>query len=210
MIVNQLSTTSNSQNSSQQQQQHITNSINLTPQYAGGSTTMHVSNQNQQQNSQNFLFQTSSAMQPQQAQLYHYQLLKTPPPSLATLSNSPTTLAYQTHQYANIMPSDQTNFLSQAINFTAKQFDNNNQCSLTTSFTSEHQIYEYMHQLLEEKEKLKELYNEPYSYLLPISAKLLDEGKINLIYYFNFIKLKYEKGIKIRGQLYLCVCVCVC
>jgi protein quaking len=32
-----------------------------------------------------------------------------------------------------------------------------------------------MHQLLEEKEKLKELFNEPFNILLPISAKLLDE-----------------------------------
>jgi hypothetical protein len=201
MIVNQLSTTSNSQNvnSSQQQQQHMSNSLNLTPQYSGANSgsTIHVSNQNQQQNSQNFLFQTST-MQPQQAQLYHYQLLKTPPPSLATLTNSPSSLAFQTHQYANILPTpDQTNFLSQ-INFTTKQFDiNNNQCSLTASFTSEHQIYEYMHQLLEEKEKLKELYNEPYSFLLPLSAKLLDEGKK-----FNFFFNENMKNITtIRGQL---------
>lgn len=197
MIVNQLSTTSNSQNvnSSQQQQQHMSNSLNLTPQYSGASSgsTMHVSNQNQQQNSQNFLFQTST-MQPQQAQLYHYQLLKTPPPSLATLTNSPSSLAFQTHQYANILPTpDQTNFLSQ-INFTTKQFDiNNNQCSLTASFTNEHQIYEYMHQLLEEKEKLKELYNEPYSFLLPLSAKLLDEeiSRVRV----NLFQLGSKEGI---------------
>ena len=41
----------------------------------------------------------------------------------------------------------------------------------------EQNLYEYMHQLLEEKERLKELFNEPFNILLPISAKLLDEGK---------------------------------
>lgn len=45
----------------------------------------------------------------------------------------------------------------------------------------EHHVYEYLHQLLEEKEKLKELFNEPFNIMLPISAKLLDEGKIILI-----------------------------
>ena len=33
-----------------------------------------------------------------------------------------------------------------------------------------------LHQLLDEKEKLKELFNEPLNILLPISARLLDEG----------------------------------
>ena len=201
MIVNQLSTNSNGQNASSSQQQtqqansviaqqqqqqaaHMTtNSINLT-QFSGTNcgSTIHVSNQNQQPNTQNYLYQTSP-IQTQQTQLYHYQLLKTPPPShLATLANSPNTLAFQTHhQYTNMMPTDQTNFISQAINFTTKQFDiNNNQCNINANFANEHQIYEYMHQLLEEKEKLKELYNEPFSFLLPISAKLLDEGKFYL------------------------------
>lgn len=43
------------------------------------------------------------------------------------------------------------------------------------NLNDEHQVYEYLHQLLEEKEKLKELFNEPFNIMLPISAKLLDE-----------------------------------
>ena len=200
MILNQLSANSNAptvnsspqQQTNQQQQQqssHInTTSISLTPQYSGNNatTTIHVPNQNQQ-NTQNYLFQTAVASaQPQQTQLYHYQLLKTPPPpQLTSMTNAQTALAFQT-QFGNIMPTDQTNYLSQTISFTTKQADmNNNLCQLTTNFTNEHQIYEYMHQLLEEKEKLKELYNEPYSFLLPISAKLLDEGKIFYFYCKN-------------------------
>ena len=45
------------------------------------------------------------------------------------------------------------------------------------NLNDEHQVYEYLHQLLDEKEKLKELFNEPFNIMLPISAKLLDEGK---------------------------------
>lgn len=57
------------------------------------------------------------------------------------------------------------------------------QASATTTSTGvnlndEHQVYEYLHQLLEEKEKLKELFNEPFNIMLPISAKLLDEGNL--------------------------------
>ena len=44
------------------------------------------------------------------------------------------------------------------------------------NLNDEHQVYEYLHQLLDEKEKLKELFNEPLNILLPISARLLDEG----------------------------------
>ena len=50
------------------------------------------------------------------------------------------------------------------------------QANAAINLNDEHQLYEYMHQLLEEKEKLKELFNEPFNILLPISAKLLDEG----------------------------------
>jgi len=46
------------------------------------------------------------------------------------------------------------------------------------NLSDEHQVYEYLHQLLEEKEKLKELFNEPFNIMLPISARLLDEGKL--------------------------------
>lgn len=54
-----------------------------------------------------------------------------------------------------------------------------NASQLVGAFSDEHQAYEYLHQLLEEKEKLKELFNEPFNIMLPISAKLLDEGKYN-------------------------------
>jgi hypothetical protein len=37
--------------------------------------------------------------------------------------------------------------------------------------------YDYMQKLLEEKEKLKELFNDPFNISLPISARLLDEGQ---------------------------------
>jgi hypothetical protein len=161
MIVNQLSANTNAQAVNPQQQQN-SQQQSLAAQYQT------------QQSNQNFLYQTAAAaqQQQQQTQLYHYQLLKTPPPP-------PPQLAFQTHQFTNIIPTDQNNFLSQ-INFATKQqqqqIDINN--NFIANFSNEHQIYEYMHQLLEEKEKLKELYNEPYSFLLPISAKLLDEGKI--------------------------------
>ena len=46
-----------------------------------------------------------------------------------------------------------------------------------------HNLYDYMHQLLEEKERLKELFNEPFNILLPISARLLDEGKSTHFHY---------------------------
>jgi hypothetical protein len=50
------------------------------------------------------------------------------------------------------------------------------QATTAINLNDEHQLYDYMHQLLEEKEKLKELFNDPFNILLPISAKLLDEG----------------------------------
>lgn len=52
----------------------------------------------------------------------------------------------------------------------------NNNSTTTINLNDEHQVYEYLHQLLDEKEKLKELFNEPLNILLPISARLLDEG----------------------------------
>ncbi len=48
------------------------------------------------------------------------------------------------------------------------------------NLSDEHQVYEYLHQLLEEKEKLKELFNEPFNIMLPISARLLDEGNFKI------------------------------
>ena len=54
--------------------------------------------------------------------------------------------------------------------------NNNNNNPQTINLNDEHQVYEYLHQLLDEKEKIKELFNEPLNILLPISARLLDEG----------------------------------
>ena len=42
--------------------------------------------------------------------------------------------------------------------------------------SDENQLYEYIHQLNEEKERLKDLTNEPFNIALPICSKLLDEG----------------------------------
>jgi hypothetical protein len=42
--------------------------------------------------------------------------------------------------------------------------------------SEEQHQYDYMQKLLEEKEKLKELFNDPFNISLPISARLLDEG----------------------------------
>ena len=72
----------------------------------------------------------------------------------------------------------------------ANQSNNNNNNNMSANnllaggtpgginLNDEHQVYEYLHQLLDEKEKLKELFNEPFNIMLPISAKLLDEGKL--------------------------------
>jgi hypothetical protein len=52
------------------------------------------------------------------------------------------------------------------------------QVHLGTGHQSEElHMYDYMQKLLEEKEKLKELFNDPFNISLPISARLLDEGK---------------------------------
>jgi hypothetical protein len=88
--------------------------------------------------------------------LYHYQLLKTPSPT----------------QFQIISSADQLNFQQKQQQAFA-DFNNNN---FLAANTNETQLYEYMQQLLEEKEKLKELYNEPFTIVLPVSAKLLDEG----------------------------------
>ena len=55
------------------------------------------------------------------------------------------------------------------------------------NLSDEHQVYEYLHQLLEEKEKLKELFNEPFNIMLPISARLLDEGKLKKLIINNSV-----------------------
>lgn len=45
--------------------------------------------------------------------------------------------------------------------------------------SDEQQLYEYMQQLIEEKEKLKDLNSEPFNLALPMCAKLLDEGNFS-------------------------------
>ena len=55
----------------------------------------------------------------------------------------------------------------------------------------EQQLLDYMHQLLDEKEKLKELFGEPYSTFLPISTKLLDDGK-----YSDITSMDTDNSIK--------------
>ncbi len=127
----------------------------------------------------------------QQAQsLYQYQFIKTSP-------TSPTT------QYQLITTAPQQ---PQATDYTQKlpiiDFNNNNANiylatagaaasnaalqlqAATYTLSNEQHLYEYMQQLLEEKEKLKELYNEPFNIILPASARLLDEGKS--FKYFTF------------------------
>jgi hypothetical protein len=92
--------------------------------------------------------------------LYHYQLLKTPSPTQFQIISSADHLNFQQKQQQQ---QQQQAFIDFNNNFHA-------------SINNETQLYDYMQQLLEEKEKLKELYNEPFSIVLPVSAKLLDEG----------------------------------
>jgi hypothetical protein len=94
-----------------------------------------------------------------------------------------------TADFQNIVNQQQTTFPTSTIQSQPQQSNilngvlNGLSSNATTTpnithmnLNDEHQIYEYMHQLLEEKEKLKELYNEPFNILLPLSARLLEEG----------------------------------
>lgn len=54
----------------------------------------------------------------------------------------------------------------------------------------EHHLYEYMQQLLEEKEKFKEIFNESFNVTLPICSKLLDEGNYFRLYKNSFIMIR--------------------
>ena len=58
------------------------------------------------------------------------------------------------------------------------------------NISDELHLYDYMQKLLEEKEKLKELFNDPFNISLPISARLLDEGKILIGFIFGFWLLR--------------------
>lgn len=141
-----------------------------------------------QQQQQLYYYQTAAAAQQSaatQAALYQYQIIKSPSPNslqdqaymfqkqLDFNNNynaaATATMPIQT-QYLSLGPAATSS--NQQITLAAPQ------AQLATSMiplTTEQQIYEYMHQLLEEKEKLKELFNEPFTCLLPISAKLLDD-----------------------------------
>lgn len=72
----------------------------------------------------------------------------------------------------------QAHLLNNILNAQSTQIANSTRSSSANSnnLNDEHQLYEYMQQLLEEKDKLKELFNEPINLLLPMCSKLLDEG----------------------------------
>lgn len=79
------------------------------------------------------------------------------------------------HNFVN-MPMDTTSQQIQAQLFQSLMGQSLMQTSHLTQASDEHQLYEYIHQLNDEKERLKDLTNEPFNFALPICSKLLDEG----------------------------------
>lgn len=99
--------------------------------------------------------------------------------SFSSLSSSPSSSSSSSSTSSLSPPSSNHIYHPQHLN---PSLNNTNQqqapaptLSLEEQQQQTQQLYEYMAQLLDEKEKLKELFNEPFSILLPISAKLLDE-----------------------------------
>ncbi len=105
---------------------------------------------------------------------------------LSNFYNGSSLANFNLHQGANALPSHLANQVQPSALNSTGILNMANQASLLNGMahhlsgigavSDEHQAYEYLHQLLEEKEKLKELFNEPFNIMLPISAKLLDEG----------------------------------
>lgn len=136
---------------------------------------------------QNFIYSTNTTPQ---TPLYHYQIIKSPSPTQPMLTPNDQTVNFITQATAAAGYQTQATFATKTIDINNNNLTAATLCANPTytttqtnnliNLTTEQQIYEYMHQLLEEKEKLKELYNEQYSFSLPISAKLLDEGMNNL------------------------------
>lgn len=77
--------------------------------------------------------------------------------------------------YMNV-PIDTTSQQIQAQLLQSLMAQNLMQTSHFAQGSDEQQLYEYMHQLIEEKEKLKDLTNEPFNIALPMCSKLIDEG----------------------------------
>ena len=73
---------------------------------------------------------------------------------------------------------------------------NPSSASLNINMNDENQVYNYLHQLIDEREKLKELSNEPFNIILPTSVKLLEDGKCFIQYLKKYLKFFTFQNLK--------------